>query len=240
LLKKYCVLFFYLLSVILTNSFIFVVMKQLDSFRHKGLRRRLVDELREKGITDQIVLDAIGKVPRHLFMDSSFVKYAYRDAAFPIGSGQTISQPYTVAFQSQLLKVNAGCKVLEVGTGSGYQAAVLAEMGVDLYSIERQSSLYKKCKTLLPAIGYPKIRLFLGDGYAGLPEFEPFDAILVTAGALSVPRQLLLQLRVGGLLVVPVGRKVQEMTRVVRLSDDEFEQQCFGSFQFVPLLRGTV
>jgi len=215
-------------------------MKQLDSFRYQGLRRRLVDELKARGITDRVVLAAIGKVPRHLFMDSSFVQFAYRDKAFPIGAGQTISQPYTVAFQSQLLKVNAGSKVLEVGTGSGYQAAVLAEMGVDLYSVERQSSLYKKCKTLLPAIGYPKIRLFLGDGYAGLPGFQPFDAILVTAGALSVPRQLLLQLKVGGTLVVPVGSKVQEMTRVVRLSDDEFEQQCFGSFQFVPMLPGIV
>jgi protein-L-isoaspartate(D-aspartate) O-methyltransferase len=240
LLKKYCVPFFYPFSLILTNSFIFVIMKQLDSYRHQGLRRILVDGLMARGITDRAVLGAIRRVPRHLFMDSSFVQYAYRDKAFPIGSGQTISQPYTVAFQTQLLKVDAGSKVLEVGTGSGYQAAVLAEMGVDLYSIERQTSLYNKCKTLLPAIGYPKIRLFLGDGYAGLPGFEPFDAILVTAGALNVPRQLLLQLKIGGALVVPVGSQVQEMTRVVRLSDDEFEQQCFGSFQFVPMLHGVV
>jgi protein-L-isoaspartate(D-aspartate) O-methyltransferase len=209
-----------------------------DTFRHKGLRSRLVDELRVKGIGNEAVLSAINAVPRHLFLDSSFVKMAYKDIAFPIGAGQTISQPSTVARQTDLLEVLSGQKVLEVGTGSGYQAAVLGEMGIDLYSIERQSELYRKCCQMLPDLGYSKIHLFLGDGYEGLPDIAPFDAILVTAGAEEIPAKLLLQLKVGGVMVVPVGNKIQIMTRIRRLSDAEFEQEEFGECAFVPMLNG--
>ncbi len=209
-----------------------------DSFRHKGLRNRLVKEIEKKGITEKKVLEAIGRVPRHLFMDSSFVHLAYQDQAFPIGQGQTISQPYTVAFQSSLLDVQPGCKVLEIGTGSGYQAAVLSEMQAEVFSIERQQRLYKATGQLLTDIGYPDIRLFLGDGNEGLPAFAPFDRILVTAGASEVPSNLLIQLRPGGIMVIPIGVQSQTMIRIKRLSKDEFEQESFGSFAFVPLLKG--
>lgn len=209
-----------------------------DSFRHKGLRNRLVKEIEKKGITEKKVLEAIGRVPRHLFMDSSFVHLAYQDQAFPIGQGQTISQPYTVAFQSSLLDVQPGCKVLEIGTGSGYQAAVLSEMQAEVFSIERQQRLYKATGQLLTDIGYPDIRLFLGDGNEGLPAFAPFDRILVTAGASEVPSNLLIQLRPGGIMVIPIGVQSQTMIRIKRLSEDEFEQESFGSFAFVPLLKG--
>ena len=209
-----------------------------DSFRHKGLRNRLVKEIEKKGITEKKVLEAIGRVPRHLFMDSSFVHLAYQDQAFPIGQGQTISQPYTVAFQSSLLDVQPGCKVLEIGTGSGYQAAVLSEMQALVFSIERQQRLYKATGQLLTDIGYPDIRLFLGDGNEGLPAFAPFDRILVTAGASEVPSNLLIQLRPGGIMVIPIGVQSQTMIRIKRLSEDEFEQESFGSFAFVPLLKG--
>lgn len=210
-----------------------------DSFRHKGLRARLVQELATKGITDRQVLNAINAVPRHLFLDSSFVKFAYQDMAFPIGAGQTISQPSTVAFQSQLLQVAPGARVLEVGTGSGYQAAVLCEMGLHVFSIERQPELYKKAQTFLPLLGYNRLRMFLGDGYEGLPAFAPFDAILVTAGAAEIPRKLLLQLKIGAYMVVPVGAAKQTMTRIKRLSDDDFEQEQFGECAFVPMLSGV-
>jgi protein-L-isoaspartate(D-aspartate) O-methyltransferase len=209
-----------------------------DTFRHKGLRSRLVDELRGKGVGSEAVLKGIQAVPRHLFLDSSFVKLAYKDIAFPIGAGQTISQPSTVARQTQLLEVLPGQKVLEVGTGSGYQAAVLCEMGIDLYSIERQSELYKKCSQMLPSLGYTKINLFLGDGYEGLPESAPFDAVLVTAGAEEIPAKLLLQIKIGGVMVIPIGSKVQIMTRIRRLNEEEFEQEEFGECAFVPMLNG--
>jgi protein-L-isoaspartate(D-aspartate) O-methyltransferase len=209
-----------------------------DSFRHKGLRNRLVKEIEKKGITDKRVLDAIARVPRHLFMDSSFIHRAYQDQPFPIGQGQTISQPYTVAFQSSLLDVQAGSKVLEVGTGSGYQSAVLLEMKALVFSIERQKRLHAQTKQLLKVTGYDGIRLFLGDGYAGLPAYAPFDRILVTAGAESVPSNLLVQLAIGGLMVIPVGVKSQTMTRIKRLSEDDFEQEAFGDFSFVPMLKG--
>ena len=209
----------------------------IDSFKHKGLRQKLVDVLVEKGISNEAVLDAIGKVPRHLFMDSSFLDHAYQDKAFPIAANQTISQPYTVAFQTELLEVEPKHKVLEIGTGSGYQAAVLCLLGVELYSIERPSELFKKASIFLPKIGYVAKRLIFGDGYQGLEEEAPFDRILVTAGAPFVPKALLAQLKVGGRLVIPVGEKEQIMTLYVRTSTKAFEKQEFGQFKFVPMLE---
>ena len=209
----------------------------IDSFKHKGLRQKLVDVLVEKGIRDEAVLDAVGKVPRHLFMDSSFLDHAYQDKAFPIAANQTISQPYTVAFQTELLEVEPKHKVLEIGTGSGYQAAVLCLLRVELYSIERQSELFKKASIFLPKIGYVAKRLIFGDGYQGLEEEAPFDRILVTAGAPFVPKALLAQLKVGGRLVIPVGEKEQIMTLYVRTSTKAFEKQEFGQFKFVPMLE---
>ncbi len=214
-------------------------MERIDSFRHKGLRNRLVQELKQKRITDIEVLRAIGNVPRHLFIDSSFVKFAYQDKAFPIAAGQTISQPYTVALQSQLLEVEKGEKVLEVGTGSGYQAAVLMEMGVQLFSIERQRELYQRSTRLLKELGYQG-RFILGDGYEGLPPSAPFDKIIVTAGAPVIPRNLLIQLKVGGLMVIPLGDQKQILTRITRLDDDEFEQEQIEECAFVPMLNGVV
>ncbi|MFO8000385.1 MAG: protein-L-isoaspartate(D-aspartate) O-methyltransferase [Marinilabilia sp.] len=214
-------------------------MMSNDSFRHKGLRHRLVQEIRKKGITDERVLEAIGKVPRHQFMDSSFGNMAYQDQAFPIGQGQTISQPYTVAFQTQLLEVEPGDHVLEIGTGSGYQAAILAGMGALVFSVERQKRLYEKTSRLLSSMGYKKVRLFVGDGHEGLPAFAPFDKIIVTAAVSEVPPPLLVQLKTGGLMVLPLGENSQTMTRIKRLNDDDFEQETFGEFSFVPMLKGV-
>lgn len=214
-------------------------MDSPDTLRHQGLRKRLVEGLRIKGIRDQRVLDAIAKVPRHLFMDSSFIQFAYKDQAFPIGSGQTISQPYTVAFQSMLLQLEPNEKVLEVGTGSGYQAAVLVEMGANVFTIERQRELYLKVQQLLPELGYhPKF--FFGDGYKGLPTYGPFDKIIVTAGAPVIPEDLLHQLRIGGRMVIPLGpTEKQIMTVITRTGDDDFKKEAFGAFVFVPMLKGT-
>lgn len=215
-------------------------MTDKDDLRHKGMRKKLVDGLKVKGIRDPKVLEAIQNVPRHLFMESSFIHFAYKDQAFPIGSGQTISQPYTVAFQTQLLRVEKNDKVLEVGTGSGYQAAVLVEMGAKVFTIERQKELYQKAQSFLPEIGYHPA-CFFGDGYAGLPNFAPFDKILVTAGASSVPQALKEQLKVGGRMVIPVGKSNrQEMLVVDRISEEEFKTEKHGGFIFVPLLKGTV
>ncbi len=211
----------------------------MDTFRHKGLRNRLVQELIQKGITDQAVLKAIGSVPRHMFFESSFIQFAYQDKAFPIGADQTISQPYTVAFQSQLLKIKPTHKVLEVGTGSGYQAAVLVELGAKVYSIERQRELNLKSSKMLSDMGY-QLSLFLGDGYKGLPQFAPFDRIIVTAGAPNIPEELLTQLTIGGIMVIPVGEHIQKMIRVTRESETEFSQESFGNFEFVPMLKGIV
>ncbi len=209
----------------------------IDSYKHQGLRKHLVEIIRGKGITDYNVLAAIGKVPRHFFFDSSFLKYAYEDNAFPIGSGQTISQPYTVAFQSQLLMLGKGQKVLEVGTGSGYQACILAEIGAKVFSIERQKSLYDKAVQFIPTLGY-RIKLFYGDGYKGLPAYAPFDKIIVTAGAPYIPDALMEQLKPGGILVIPVGGDdVQEMTTITRISEKEFQKREHGKFRFVPLLE---
>lgn len=211
-----------------------------DSFEAKGLRKKLVEGLRQKGITDEEVLRAISVVPRHAFMDPAFLSHAYVDKAFPISSGQTISQPYTVAVQTSLLKVKKRDKVLEVGTGSGYQAAVLAEMGVKVYTIERYRELYHKSQRIIGSLGY-NIHFFYGDGYEGKPQYGPFDAILITAAAPSVPESLTGQLKTGGRLVVPVGDSdVQVMTVVTRTGPDSFEKSEHGNFVFVPMLKGTV
>jgi len=209
----------------------------IDNYKHKGMRKRLVEEVRSKGIVNDQVLAAIGKIPRHLFLDSSFESFAYQDVPFPIGSGQTISQPYTVAFQSQLLDIKKGDKVLEVGTGSGYQAIVLVELGAKVYSIERQRKLYDKTSKLITDLGY-FVKLFYGDGYKGLPTYAPFNKIIVTAGAPEVPKELLKQLKVGGILVIPVGGPDgQTMYSIKRISETDFEQTKHGDFAFVPMLK---
>ncbi|MEI6694788.1 MAG: protein-L-isoaspartate(D-aspartate) O-methyltransferase [Bacteroidota bacterium] len=208
----------------------------IDSYKHKGLRKHLIALIKTKGIKDENVLAAIEKIPRHFFLDSSFTEFAYQDTAFPIGNGQTISQPYTVAFQSELLKIKKGEKVLEVGTGSGYQACVLLELGAKVFTIERQKALYQRTKAFLPTIGYNP-RMFYGDGYAGLPAFAPFDKIIVTAGAPFIPEALIQQLKVGGILVVPVGEDVQTMISLSKISATQIEQKEHGTFRFVPLLE---
>ena len=209
----------------------------VDSFKHKGLRQKLVDVLISKGITDKGVLNAISKVPRHLFMDSGFLDHAYQDKAFPIAANQTISQPYTVAFQTELLEVNENDKVLEIGTGSGYQTAVLCLLGAEVYSIERQLELFKKSSLFLPKIGFVVKRLVFGDGYKGLKEDAPFDRILVTAGAPFVPKDLLSQLVIGGRLVIPIGDEEQIMTLYIRTGSKTFEKYEHGKFKFVPMLE---
>ena len=209
-----------------------------ESFEAKGKRKRLVEELRSKGITDEKVLGAIGRVPRHIFMDDAFMRHAYQDKAFPIAAGQTISQPYTVAVQTILLNVGKRDHVLEIGTGSGYQAAVLAEMGVKVYTIERQRELFRKAQTLLGSMGY-RIQFFLGDGYEGQPQYGPYDGIIITAATAEVPDKLLKQLRIGGRLVVPRGdRDTQVMTLYTRRGEDDYEITSHGYFVFVPMLKG--
>ena len=213
-------------------------MEQADSFRHKGLRKKLIDSIRSKGILNEDVLRAMDRVPRHLFMDSSFVNFSYTDKAFPIAAGQTISQPYTVAFQTELLEVKKHLKVLEVGTGSGYQTAVLLELGARVYTIERQRQLFLEAQKTLGPLNYKPI-FFYGDGYEGLPAYQPYDRILITAAASEIPQQLLNQLAVGGILVVPEGDRFgQKMIRVVRETEDDFQRSEHGHFSFVPLLRG--
>lgn len=209
-----------------------------DNYLHKGLREKLVNEVRSKGIRNEKVLEAIGKVPRHLFMDSGFIRFAYKDQAFPIGSGQTISQPYTVAFQTELLDIQPLDKVLEIGTGSGYQAAILVEMGARVYTIERQRDLYMKVQVLLPKIGY-KPMFFYGDGHKGLPTYGPFDKILITAAAPAVPVELISQLKNGGKMVVPVGGSgSQVMTLIEKKSESDYTTREHGLFVFVPMLKG--
>lgn len=209
----------------------------LNSPKHQGLRNILAKTLQDKGIIDVKVLDAIRQVPRHLFLDSSFESHAYLNKAFPIGADQTISHPYTVAFQTELLQLKKGDKILEIGTGSGYQTAILLALGVQVYTIERQLELFKKAQLFFKKAGYrPKQHLF-GDGYIGLETEAPFDGIVVTAGAPFVPKPLLEQLKIGGNLVIPVGDKEQEMTRYTRLSERKFERKTYGSFKFVPLLE---
>ncbi len=201
------------------------------------MRQQLVNTIKSKGISDPAVLKTIGHIPRHLFMDSSFLDHAYQDKAFPIAADQTISQPYTVAFQTELLKLAPEAKILEIGTGSGYQTAVLCELGAKVYSIERQQELFKKTSKFLPKLGYRPRKLIFGDGYKGMPEEAPFDGIIVTAGAPYVPTPLLSQLKIGGRLVIPVGDDVQVMTLFVRKGPKAFEKHEFGEFRFVPLLE---
>lgn len=208
-----------------------------DLAKHQGLRNQLVEVLMKRGITDKNVLQAIKTIPRHLFLDSSFENFAYQDTAFPIGAGQTISQPYTVAFQSQLLEVKRDDKVLEIGTGSGYQTAVLYGMGARVFSVERQNELYKKTSVLLPKLGIRARHLTFGDGYKGLPNFAPFDSIIVTAGAPFIPEPLMAQLKIGGRLVIPVGEEQQIMTLLIRKNETQFEKHEFGDFRFVPMLE---
>ncbi|NHN27822.1 protein-L-isoaspartate(D-aspartate) O-methyltransferase [Flavobacterium jejuense] len=208
-----------------------------DTPKHQGLRNQLAKLLQEKGISDKNVLEAIKKIPRHLFLNSSFENFAYQDKAFPIGAGQTISQPYTVAFQSQLLEVKKEHKILEIGTGSGYQTAVLCTMGAKVYTIERQNELFKTTSLLLPKLGIRPKHISFGDGYKGLPQYAPFDSIIVTAGAPFIPQPLMAQLKIGGKLVIPLGEENQIMTMLVRKNESQFEKHEFGEFRFVPLLE---
>jgi len=213
----------------------------MESYRHKGLRQALVQSLRKKGITNEDVLKAMNTVPRHRFLDKAFEEWAYKDQAFPIKAGQTISQPYTVAFQTQLLKPSRTEKVLEIGTGSGYQACILFHLFKKVYTIERQKVLFDSTVSLLKEIAYDRIRTLYGDGYLGAPRFAPFDKILVTAGATEIPEKLLDQLKVGGCLVVPVGKgDDKEMLRITKTGKDSYEKESFGIFRFVPFKKGTV
>lgn len=213
---------------------------QEDNYRHKGMRRSLVEELKNKGINNENVLNAINAVPRHVFLDSSFLEFAYQDKAFPIGSGQTISQPFTVAFQSSLLEIKKNMKVLEIGTGSGYQACVLAEMGAKVFSIERQRKLYTKTKAFLAEFPY-RIKMFLGDGNKGLPTYGPFDRILITAAAPEIPQALIDQLKVGGMMVIPLceNETHQTMLRLTKQEDGSLKREEYGDFRFVPMLKGV-
>ena len=208
-----------------------------DTLKHRGMRNKLTELLEAKGITDKKVLEAIKTVPRHLFLDSSFEDHAYQDKTFPIGADQTISQPYTVAFQTELLQVKPNDKILEIGTGSGYQTAVLLHLKAKVYSIERQQELFKKTRLFFNKMHYRPKKMIFGDGYKGLPEEAPFDSIIVTAGAPEVPKPLMSQLKVGGRLVIPVGVDEQVMTLFVRKSEKEFQKQELGAFRFVPLLE---
>ena len=211
-----------------------------DTSKHQGLRNQLASILKKKGITNEKVLTAIKIIPRHLFIDSSFSDHAYQDKAFPIAAEQTISQPYTVAFQSQTLAVNQGDLVLEIGTGSGYQTAVLIELGAEVYTIERQHELFKKTSLFLPKLGFKPKKFIFGDGYKGFKEKAPYDKIIVIAGAPFVPKPLLAQLKVGGMLLIPVGDKKQIMTMFYRKTLKEFEKKELGDFAFVPMLQKKV
>lgn len=214
---------------------------ELDSYKHKGMRQELVNVLRHKGIADERVLQAINAVPRHTFMDPAFLGHAYEDKAFQIGEGQTISQPYTVAYMSEWLEVEPGMKVLEVGTGSGYQACVLAEMGAEVYSIERFKKLHDTSRRQLDILGYQRINTFYGDGYAGIPEFAPYDRIIITAAAKEIPQALLKQLRIGGIMVLPLGNgDDQLMIKLTKTGEKDFRKEVGDNFRFVPMLPGKV
>lgn len=210
-----------------------------DTYRHKGLRKKLVDLLKEKGITDERVLEAINVIPRHYFLDSAFDEKAYEDKAFPIAVGQTISQPYTVAYQTQLLEIKPFDKVLEIGTGSAYQACVLAEMGVQVFTIERQKALFENNKGFSYLKKYPNIKFFYGDGFEGLPTFAPFDKVIITAAAPFIPEKLIAQMKTGGKMVIPVGEgAVQQMLRLTKNADGSCSEESFANFSFVPMLEG--
>lgn len=208
-----------------------------NTSKHEGLRNQLAKLLEDKGITDKKVLEAIKIIPRHLFLDSSFEDFAYQDKAFPIAAGQTISQPYTVAYQTQLLQVKKDDKILEIGTGSGYQTAVLCLLGAKVFSVERQNELFKITSALLPKLGIRPKHLSFGDGYKGLPNHAPFDSIIVTAGAPIIPKPLMAQLKIGGRLVIPLGKEEQVMTMLIRKNETQFQKHEFGDFKFVPLLE---
>lgn len=209
-----------------------------DTYRHQGMRRKLVTALRERGIHDERVLEAIGALPRHFFLDAAFEEWAYEDKPFPIGCEQTISQPYTVAFQTALLDVRPRMKVLEIGTGSGYQAAVLALLKARVFTVERHKPLHQRARAMLDALKPGNVRCYHRDGYLGLPEFAPFDRILVTAGAIEAPPALLQQLAVGGVMVIPVGEDVQHMRRIVKVGEADFREEDKGQFRFVPFVKG--
>jgi len=211
-----------------------------DTFRYKGMRRTLISELKDKGIVDENILNAFDKIPRHFFLDSTFAEQAYSNMAFQIGSGQTISHPYTVAFQTQLLELEKGDKVLEIGSGSGFQTCILAQLGVKVFSIERHKPLHLKAKKMVEHFGF-NVRLSFGDGYKGLPTFAPFDKIIITCGAPDVPMELVRQLKIGGLMIIPIGEgKDQRMKRITRISETELSQKDFGVFSFVPMLEKRV
>ena len=217
----------------MSKSFPFILK---DTAKHQGLRNQLISVLKNKGITDRSVLDAIQKIPRHLFLNSSFEDYAYQDKAFPIGAGQTISQPYTVAYQTELLHIQKGDKVLEIGTGSGYQTCILMELGAEVFTIERQPNIYQHTIKVLPGMGY-KANFYLGDGSKGIEDHAPYDKIIVTAGAPFVPEILLKQLKIGGILVIPVGdEKTQKMITVIRASENDYDKIELDTFRFVPLV----
>jgi protein-L-isoaspartate(D-aspartate) O-methyltransferase len=216
---------------------IFTAME--DNFRHKGMRRQLIDELKSKGIQNKAILEAFDRVPRHFFLDLAFMNQAYSNMAFQIGAGQTISHPYTVAFQTDLLSVTKGTKVLEIGTGSGFQTSILCAIGAKVVSIERQRELFQKAKHIIDALGFTP-KLFYGDGYKGQPTYGPYDRVLVTCGAPFVPQALLEQLKVGGILVIPIGEgEKQIMTKIVKVGEDQFEETTYGDFSFVPMLERT-
>ena len=211
-----------------------------DSFKYKGMRRKLINELREKGIANENILNAFDVIPRHFFLDNAFAEQAYTNMAFQIGSGQTISHPYTVAFQTQLLEIKKGDKILEIGSGSGFQTCVLCELGAKVYSIERHKSLHLKAKQIVQHLNYTA-RLSFGDGYKGLPSFAPFDKIIITCGAPNIPQDLVDQLIVGGIMVIPIGEgKEQQMLRITKQSETEITQEEFGVFSFVPMLESKV
>lgn len=211
-----------------------------DTYRHKGLRAQLVKEIASKGITDEQVLKAVEEVPRHFFFDSAFTEQAYVDKAFPIGAGQTISQPFTVAFQTQLLEVKPGDKILEIGTGSGYQAAILSVLKAKVYTIERQKELFRFSQSIINQMGYKRIVFFYGDGYNGQPSYGPYDKIIITCGAPSLPEKLTEQLKPGGFLVAPIGKgQIQEMCRYIKTENGSLTTEKYGDFSFVPMLKGT-
>ena len=214
-------------------------MKYIDNYRHKGLRKKLVGIVRSKGIRDEKILDAIYDIPRHYFLDAAFAEWAYKDVAFPIDADQTISQPYTVAFQTELLEIKTKDKILEIGTGSGYQAAVLIHMGAKVYTIERQEKLFVKTTKFLEEIGFGMIRTFFGDGYKGLERYAPFDKIIVTAGATEIPNELIRQLKVGGIMVIPFGEgDTKDMIKLIKIDEKNIRREKHGKFRFVPFVKG--
>jgi protein-L-isoaspartate(D-aspartate) O-methyltransferase len=226
-------------AVVCCAGYLCGMRKYEDSYRHKGLRKKLVETVKGKGITDEKVLEAIENIPRHFFLDSAFDEVAYEDRAFPISEGQTISQPYTVAYQTQLLELRPFTKVLEIGTGSAYQAAVLAEIGAQVFTIERQKKLFEQNKKFGYIKKYPNIKFFYGDGYEGLPTYAPFDRVLITAAAPDVPQKLMEQLKPGGMMVIPVGSGgTQTMKRITKKEDGTLKEEAFDLFSFVPMLGG--